>query len=338
MDDQARFEHVLTVLADGGRVQVKIGERIGLLQASDHITAAPEEPWYLLLPHGQELAALMPSLPAPNRRGLRHADSGCFQVPTSAVSQEAPLLPEVRDQLGAVLRFYIPRSEWLRLLAEALPCWLLWTCRAGDLPEADATIQLSETLAAEEDETICWTGSTWQTAEGKNWPTTPQPAGVLLVCTGNTCRSPMAEALLRKLLADQLGCTVHELASHGWRLSSAGLAAQPGQPASSHAQEALRAFGIDLSDHRSRPLTAEMLASADWVFGMTQAHCEALAPYAKSLGISLQVLSPSGYDIIDPFGADLAAYHSCAAMIWAAVQQRCEHLLASGLPATDTAS
>ncbi|MEM9883773.1 MAG: Sua5/YciO/YrdC/YwlC family protein, partial [Planctomycetota bacterium] len=92
----------------------------------------------------------------------------------------------------------------------------------------------------------------------------------LLVCTGNTCRSPMAEVIARDALRGKP--EVH--------IGSAGVYAGEGQPASPEAVEAVRPLGLDLSAHRSRPLTADLIASADFVFTMTESHRRAVLAQA----------------------------------------------------------
>src|SRR5690606_38607488 len=87
----------------------------------------------------------------------------------------------------------------------------------------------------------------------------------LFVCTGNTCRSPMAEALFRKMLADRLECREDELMDHGFVVISAGLAAYKGAPAAPESLEILRREGIDLSAHESQPVTEELLFHCDHI-------------------------------------------------------------------------
>src|SRR5579862_9107943 len=80
---------------------------------------------------------------------------------------------------------------------------------------------------------------------------------IVFVCTGNTCRSPMAEALFKKRLADRLGCTVDELSARGFSVLSAGVAAMIGAEAAEEAIQVVRTYGADLTQHRSRPLSVE---------------------------------------------------------------------------------
>ena len=87
---------------------------------------------------------------------------------------------------------------------------------------------------------------------------------VLFICAGNTCRSPMAEALFRHMLG-QAGL------SEFFAVSSAGLSAFHGDAAAAGAEEAMRERGLGLSAHRSRPLSGGLLAGADWAVTMTQA-------------------------------------------------------------------
>lgn len=94
---------------------------------------------------------------------------------------------------------------------------------------------------------------------------------ILIVCVGNICRSPMAEFLLAHQMP---GIEVH----------SAGLAAMVGEPADSTAQELMRERGIDISAHRARPLTPEMMMEHDLVLAMENDHIQSvlnLYPYAR---------------------------------------------------------
>jgi protein-tyrosine-phosphatase len=95
-------------------------------------------------------------------------------------------------------------------------------------------------------------------------------AAVLLVCTGNQCRSPMAAALLRAGLEER---------HTPLRVVSAGLVSE-GMPAPPEAQQAMRSLGLDLSRHRSRLVTPAMVAGADLVLGMTRQHVMDLAVMA----------------------------------------------------------
>jgi protein-tyrosine phosphatase len=99
----------------------------------------------------------------------------------------------------------------------------------------------------------------------------------VFVCTGNTCRSPLAEALFKKKLADRLGCPVDDLPRRGFLVISAGLAAMMGGAAAEEAVETARDYGADLGGHVSRPLTPELAAQADYLVAMTRGHLLALA-------------------------------------------------------------
>src|SRR5258705_2781809 len=89
---------------------------------------------------------------------------------------------------------------------------------------------------------------------------------ILFVCTGNVCRSPMAEGLFR-----------HTVKGRGeYRVLSAGVGAVDGLPPSEHAVRALRELGIDISQQHSRMLSADLVRQADYIFGMTHSHVDAI--------------------------------------------------------------
>jgi protein-tyrosine phosphatase len=138
---------------------------------------------------------------------------------------------------------------------------------------------------------------------------------IVFVCTGNTCRSPLAEALCKKLLAQRLGCTPEELPQRGFFVLSAGLSAMMGGEAAPEAVEAARAFGADLSGHSSRPLQPDLVAQADYLIAMTQGHIHALEAHYGPLGLQPQLLGRDGADIADPIGCDQHVYRECAEQI-----------------------
>ena len=139
---------------------------------------------------------------------------------------------------------------------------------------------------------------------------------IVFVCTGNTCRSPMAEGLCKARLAQRLGCTVGELPERGFHVLSAGLAAMEGGPAADEAVEVARSYGADLSGHRSRPLTLDLAAQADYLIAMTRGHLVVLGESCRTLAAPPRLLSPAGDDLADPIGCPHSVYEDCARQIW----------------------
>jgi protein-tyrosine-phosphatase len=131
---------------------------------------------------------------------------------------------------------------------------------------------------------------------------------VLLVCTGNTCRSPMASCLLRKGWEERRA--VH--GSGPLEIASAGLAAAPGEQASAQAINAMAELGLDLQSHRSQPVSASLVESADLILVMTEGHRNALLNRWPHLADKIDLLSHGQGEVSDPFGGSLATYQQCA--------------------------
>ncbi|HJZ94346.1 MAG TPA: hypothetical protein VKE40_26010 [Gemmataceae bacterium] len=152
---------------------------------------------------------------------------------------------------------------------------------------------------------------------------------IVFVCTGNTCRSPMAEGVFKSRLAERIGCGVDDLPARGYVLTSAGISAVTGDPATPESAAAVRDFSVDLSSHRSRPATAELIARADDVIAMTRAHLLTLVGRYPVVGGSLRLFCGADGDLDDPIGGGPEVYRACAA----AVRHHVDRLITEmGLP------
>ncbi|MDJ0522784.1 MAG: L-threonylcarbamoyladenylate synthase [Planctomycetota bacterium] len=149
----------------------------------------------------------------------------------------------------------------------------------------------------------------------------PNWAHVLFVCTGNTDRSPLAAGLLRRQLAETIGCSEDELEDRGYRVSSAGLAPEEGARASRRTRRiAEEAFDppVDLEEHRAQKLTQEMLEQATRVICMERAQREQILAFFPHRVREVMLLDPEGDDIHDPAGQSMQVYKRLARRLDAA--------------------
>jgi protein-tyrosine-phosphatase len=131
---------------------------------------------------------------------------------------------------------------------------------------------------------------------------------VIVVCTGNICRSPMAAGLLAHHLSDDLGSAIE--------VASAGTNALQGYPAQDHAIEIMARIGVDISGHRARQLTRELARSADMILAMEMAHLWFIQRWEEIQQEKLYLLlefDPKAKfrQVADPYGGPLSGYQTC---------------------------
>lgn len=142
---------------------------------------------------------------------------------------------------------------------------------------------------------------------------------VLFVCTGNTCRSPMAEALMREKLNKRFNKSQFPI--DPFYVASAGISAFPGGPASPEAQKVMAARGLDLSEHQSCAVTEHALNHADLILTMTQTHRASILDRMPQIRSKVHLLSGGRADVSDPFGGSEANYQACAEQIESLLDQ-----------------
>ncbi|MFM9995435.1 MAG: low molecular weight protein arginine phosphatase [Phycisphaerales bacterium] len=149
---------------------------------------------------------------------------------------------------------------------------------------------------------------------------------ILFVCSGNTCRSPMAEAIARHLLASQ---AVRDLKDGGKSagaaalIRSAGVQARDGDPATPEARRALKHLGIEMGAHASKSITKRMIADADLILVMTEPHRRALKAADPTVDGKVVTIDPAG-DIPDPIGGPLEVYITTAHRLMGLIRRRFE--------------
>lgn len=156
---------------------------------------------------------------------------------------------------------------------------------------------------------------------------------VLIVCTGNTCRSPMAQVILDSMLRKKFSLPPQNGPLSGpVFVASAGVSAFPGSPASQGARAAAKARGLSLAAHQSSPVTRHAVEQADFVFAMTGTHRAAILQAMPEAESKVRLISGGAGDVSDPFGGEQAVYDSCADQIEGYLQTWVDTVESSWLP------
>lgn len=159
-------------------------------------------------------------------------------------------------------------------------------------------------------------------AEDETQEAEPTTFNILFLCTGNTCRSAMAEGVAR-----------NELERRGWHnvtIKSAGTGAVSNAPASDDAIAVAAEKGIDLTGHRSQPLTPELVEWADLILAMSPSHLWAAGEMdgAEKAGLLTDFIEGNGYGqaIEDPYGSDIETYRDTMAQLDVAISAMLDRL------------
>jgi len=161
----------------------------------------------------------------------------------------------------------------------------------------------------------------WEKLKARFRPAPAPERLFLFVCSGNTCRSPMAAAITNAEIAARLKIRFEALETVNVRALSAGVSAKTGSPLTAEAAEVLRSLSVPVKPHAARNLTPELAEKAEVIFCMTKAHREAVLAMLPSVAGKTYCLDTEA-DIDDPIGKGMPAYVACARQILRLVRLR----------------
>lgn len=141
----------------------------------------------------------------------------------------------------------------------------------------------------------------------------------LFVCSGNTCRSPMAEGMFRKYLSEKIGCEVDRVDQFGYKIASAGTFGMIEVAASAESVVACGAKDIDISTHRSRAVDKDLIEASDYIFVMGKGHSNYISSICPEAVNKCRLLLDEA-EVPDPIGQPQEVYDECANMIETAVK------------------
>jgi L-threonylcarbamoyladenylate synthase len=147
---------------------------------------------------------------------------------------------------------------------------------------------------------------------------------ILFVCAGNSCRSPMAEGFLKKLLTARGGNRLAGPRGRLYHVISAGTGVLGEGDVNPLAVEVMAEARVDISSHHSRPLSVNLIAAADRIYTMTERQRTSILEMVPEARERTEMLDPAG-DLLDPAGADIAAYRDCRDRIAALVERVAQH-------------
>ncbi len=290
----------------------------------------PQRPFSLHLRHAAEMRALVPAPPPGLARWLARKLPGPYTVvlprawvalpaawewPWPAVGLRLPAAPEY-------LRFCAGLEQPLLmtsanppgqppLYGQALASWL------EQRPQVAVAVDLDHQDEASASTVVAFDPLP-QLRRGSDEPGTLKPGlRVLVVCSGNTCRSPLAAAMLRAELAASWGVAAEQLAALGWVVESAGTYAMDDSPASEGSMQVAAEIGLDLGQHRARHLARVLGQGWDVVLGMGANHLAMLPRAQKGEWFDLD-----GDEVADPFGGGVGRYRAAREHLQQAIEER----------------